>query len=216
MIVLQGITKHFPPNVTALRQVDLSIEAGESVAILGASGSGKTTLLDIIGTLSKPSEGTYTLLGNNSATFSARQLAWLRRSVFGYIFQSFNLIHDWPVKKNLDLALRYKGKLPRRKLQEALEGINLGEKLEAGVNTLSGGEQQRVAVLRTILRDPDIILADEPTGNLDAGNAELVMEMLFSLHRKGKTLLMITHNAELASRFARIIRLERGCIKEKP
>jgi len=214
VIVLKGIEKRFSNEVIALRGIDLAIRPGEAVAVLGASGSGKTTLMDIIGTLSNPTAGEYLLGGEKVARFGDRRLARARRDIFGYIFQSFNLIHDWTVRKNLQLAMRYKRGIRDKDLRDALERINLADKLEAKVNTLSGGEQQRVAIARTFLRDPDIILADEPTGNLDVDNAERVMGMLFTLHGNGKTLIMITHNVELAARFPRIIRLEKGLLTE--
>ena len=214
MIVLRGIEKRFSNEVMALRGIDLHIRSGEAVAVLGASGSGKTTLMDIIGTLSKPTAGEYVLRGEKVRGFGDFRLARARRDTFGYIFQSFNLIHDWTVKKNLQLAMRYRRKTSEKELQDALDRINLGDKLNARVNTLSGGEQQRVAIARTFLRDPDIILADEPTGNLDVDNAERVMGMLFALHARNKTLIMITHNTELADRFPRLIRLDKGLVIE--
>lgn len=214
MIILRGIEKRFANDVVALRGIDLCIRQGEAVAVLGASGSGKTTLMDIIGTLSKPSAGEYLLHGEKVAAFGDYRISRVRRDIFGYIFQSFNLIHDWTVKKNLQLAMRYRRKTHENDLRAALERINLADKLDAKVNTLSGGEQQRVAIVRTILRDPGIILADEPTGNLDIENAERVMDMLFTLHAADKTLIMITHSTDLASRFPRCIRLEKGRLLE--
>ena len=212
MISLQNIQKSFGPDAVALRKIDIEIEQGEAVAILGKSGSGKTTLMDILGTLSRPTGGTYLLNGECVNRLGDRRLSSLRRTTFGYIFQAFNLVNDWTVKKNLILAMRYSRKPGDAELQKALDSINLGDKLNARVNTLSGGEQQRVAILRTTMRNPEIILADEPTGNLDPVNADLVMSLLFKLREGGRTLIMITHSNELASRFPRLVRLEKGVV----
>ncbi len=212
MLQLLGIGKCFPPNIWALQDINFSVKKGEALAVLGASGSGKTTLFDIIGTLSKPTQGEYLIDGVNMASLNEKKISLLRRFTIGYVFQAFNLIHDWTVHKNLLLALKYHPHIKQQDIENKLDEIGLAHKLHAKINTLSGGEQQRVAIVRTILRDPQLILADEPTGNLDNKNAEIVMNMLFSLNKLGKTIIMITHNQDIAKSFSRTIHLINGHI----
>lgn len=214
VIRLVDVEQCFGSNVYGLRGVNLHVNTGEAVAVLGPSGSGKTTLMDILGVLRRPSGGQYFFQGSDVTRFGDADLTRLRRFAFGYIFQSYNLILDWSVKKNLQLALRHHGVLRDEALSHALASIGLGGKLEARVSGLSGGEQQRVAILRAVLRNPQIILADEPTGNLDAATAGNVLSMLLDLWKTGKTLIMITHSEALAAFFPRVMRLCDGRIVE--
>jgi putative ABC transport system ATP-binding protein len=209
LLQLEGITKVFETEdveTHALSDVHLSVEKGEWVAIIGPSGSGKSTLLAVLGLLDTPSRGTYLLDGRNVAGLSAADRALVRNRHIGFIFQSFNLIGDLTVFENVELPLTYRG-MPaaerKVKVERALERVGMSHRARHMPGQLSGGQQQRVAVARAVAGEPLLLLADEPTGNLDSKNGQQVMGLLSELHQSGATLLMVTHDpahARLATR----------------
>ena len=200
-------------ETTALDAIDLQIEAGEYVAITGPSGCGKTTLLGLLGLLDRPSSGRYLLQGQDVTLASPRELAALRRGRIGFVFQSFNLVDELSVQDNVQLALRY-GPLPeaeqRRRVAEVLERLGLTHRARHHPSQLSGGQQQRVAIARAIAARPALLLADEPTGNLDSAHGQEVMRLLRELNDEGTTLVMVTHSAEHAALASRTVRLLDG------
>lgn len=201
-------------KVHALQGVDLSVKNGEFVAIMGASGSGKSTLLNIIGCLDYPSEGSYTLDGVQVNGLDRRQLADIRNQKIGFIFQGFNLLSRTTALENVELPLLYdrsgRIKEPRQKAIAALEQVGLGDRLYHEPHQLSGGQQQRVAVARALVNQPAIILADEPTGNLDTQTSFEVMTVFRELHQQGITVVLVTHEEEIARFAKRVIRLRDG------
>ena len=200
LIRLQGVTKIFHAEEVethALSRVDLEIRAGEYVAVCGPSGCGKTSLLSILGLLDSPSEGSYVLAGEPVSTLNAAQRARVRARAIGFVFQAFNLIGDLTVYQNVELPLRYRGlgaAERRGAAHEALERVGLLHRLHHYPAQLSGGQQQRVAVARAVAGKPLVILADEPTGNLDSANGAAVMALLGELHAAGATLVVVTHD----------------------
>jgi putative ABC transport system ATP-binding protein len=216
MIELKRLTKRYRAGdveTTALNAIDLQIEAGEYVAITGPSGCGKSTLLGILGLLDAPTSGSYLLQGQEVAGRSSRELAALRRGRISFVFQSFNLVDDLSVHDNVRLALRY-GDLPakvqRERVNEVLERLGLTHRAAHHPSQLSGGQQQRVAIARAIASRPALLLADEPTGNLDSAHGQDVMRLLRELNDEGTTLVMVTHSAEHAALASRTIRLLDG------
>lgn len=200
----------------ALKDVSLKIEQGEFVMILGESGSGKTTLLHILGLMDESTEGEYFFDGQDAASLSEKEKAKLRNKKLGFVFQKYHLIKTMTTRENTELPLGYakKRKAERREAADAmLRRVGLSEKLHARVSELSGGQQQRVAIARALVGKPEMILADEPTGNLDSRTALEIMELLSSLHEEGNTIVMITHNERLVSYASRVIRLKDGRIK---
>jgi putative ABC transport system ATP-binding protein len=197
-------------DVRALDNIDVTVEKGEFVAILGASGSGKTTLMNIIGCLDNLSTGDYFLCGQNVSSLSGRALSYVRNEKIGFIFQGFNLVSTLTARENVELPLLYR-KTSRRKRQRlaeaALEMVGLSERARHKPSQLSGGQQQRVAIARAIAATPDIILADEPCGNLDSRSGAMVMSMLSRLNREGKTIVLITHDESAARSAGKIVRL---------
>ena len=219
MIHLAGISKTYGEGAgqcAALKGIDLRLDAGQALAVLGPSGSGKTTLLEIIGTLARPSGGRYTLNGTCVNELNDSALSALRNSVFGFVFQGFNLIPDMYLYENTALPLRYGPAGSRRgaeqAVSDALASVGLLDKIKNKCRELSGGEQQRAAIARAIIRKPKIILADEPTGNLDSANGAAVLELLTGLWKKGSTVVVITHSPEVAAKFPRIININDGKI----
>jgi putative ABC transport system ATP-binding protein len=216
MIELQQLTKrHRAGDVetTALDAIDLRIEAGEYVAISGPSGCGKSTLLGLLGLLDRPTSGRYLLQGEDVAARSERELAALRRGRIGFVFQSFNLVDEMTVQDNVLLALRYGGqpeKAQRARVAEVLERLGLAHRAQHHPSQLSGGQQQRVAIARAIAARPALLLADEPTGNLDSAHGQEVMRLLRELNDEGTTLVMVTHSAEHAALASRTVRLLDG------
>jgi putative ABC transport system ATP-binding protein len=201
--------------VRALDDVSLSVSAGEFVAVMGQSGSGKSTLMNMVGLLDRPTSGTYSLDGNAvSLTMSDRAQAKLRSEFIGFIFQNFNLLPNLDVLANVALPASYvkKNTSAKSKAKELLERVNLGHRLHHAPSKLSGGERQRVAIARALMNDPKVILADEPTGNLDSKSGDEVMKILLDLNKAGTTLLMVTHNEELATLANRTIRMKDGKI----
>jgi len=221
LIKLEGVTKVFftdEVETHALSGVHLEISRGEYVSIAGPSGCGKSTLLSILGLLDTPTEGTYTLNGSTVANLSLAERARIRNREVGFIFQSFNLIGDLTVFENVELPLTYRGmKASERKTRTtaALERVGMAHRARHLPSQLSGGQQQRVAVARALVGDPAILLADEPTGNLDSRNGEAVMDLLKDLHRAGATICMVTHDPRFARHAERTIHLFDGRVVEE-
>jgi ABC-type lipoprotein export system ATPase subunit len=205
-----------PPNeVSALRGVSLTIRRGERLALLGKSGSGKSTLLNLLGGLDRPTSGVIEVQGRNLASLSSKQLADYRLRTVGVIFQSFNLIASRTALQNVELPMLFSGVPPRKRLLEstkALQAVGLGARLHHRPSELSGGEGQRVAIARALVNDPAIVLADEPTGNLDSATATAIMELLLGhVSQRGATLVLVTHDEELARRSSdRVVWLRDG------
>lgn len=194
-----------------LKGINLNINEGDFVAIMGPSGSGKSTLLNIIGCLDLPSSGTYTLAGKDVSKLSQRDLAIIRNTHIGFIFQSFNLIPSLTIIDNVLLPSFYKGEENYQRANELLNSVGLGERLNFKPNELSGGQKQRVAIARALMNNPTFILADEPTGALDSKTGIEIMEIITSLNKKDKrTILMVTHDTNVAKKANRIIRLQDG------
>ena len=216
MISLSSVSKLYRTTeleTAALNNVDLDIDQGEFVAVMGPSGCGKSTLLNIIGLIDSPTSGEYRFGDQEVSSYSENQLADLRKGNLGFIFQSFNLIDELNVQENVELPLLYQEvpKQQRRGLVvEALELVDLSARAKHRPDQLSGGQQQRVAVARALVNNPKLILADEPTGNLDTKNGEDVMNMLSTLHQQGTTVLMVTHSPSYAERASRIVNLLDG------
>jgi len=216
MIKLENITKTYPMGkreLTVLSGVNLHIKQGELVAIMGPSGSGKSTILNLIGCLDKPTSGRYYLEDKEVSRLNGGELAQVRGKKIGFIFQTFNLLPRLSALANVELGMRYVGGSDRKKAVEALERVELGERANHRPTELSGGEQQRVAIARALVKNPPLLLADEPTGNLDSKSGEGIISTLTSLHaEQGITLVMITHDANIAHRCQRIIHLKDGQI----
>ena len=218
MIKLDNITKIFSTEevqTTSLNGVSLEIKEGEFVAIMGPSGCGKSTLLNIMGLIDTPTEGTYLLNGKDVSTLTENERTDIRKGVIGFVFQSFNLIDELNVNENVELPLLYMGvpaKERKERVLEVLRRMNMSQRGKHYPSQLSGGQQQRVAIARAVIGNPKIILADEPTGNLDSKNGLEVMEMLSQLNAEGTTIIMVTHSQHDATYANRIINLYDGQI----
>jgi putative ABC transport system ATP-binding protein len=215
MIELRGIGKVFErkgvERVQALRDVSLTVERGELFAIVGSSGSGKSTLMSIMGMLDLPSEGSYRIDGKDALDLSVAEQARWRNQRFGFVFQAFRLLPRATAVENVELPLLYSDRESIRGLAEAALGtVGLGDRIRHRPSEMSGGQQQRVAIARALVNTPDVILADEPTGNLDARSALEIMAVFQQLHRSGRTIVIVTHDAQMAEHCQRIARLERG------
>ena len=221
LIRMEGIKKIFYTDEVethALADIHMEIRPGEYVSINGPSGCGKTTLLSILGLLDTPTDGTYMLSGENVSNLSAADRARIRNRQIGFIFQAFNLIGDLTVYENVELPLTYRGMATaerKKRVQEALERVGMSHRMKHYPSQLSGGQQQRVAVARAVAGDPAILLADEPTGNLDSTNGEAVMELLRELHRGGATICMVTHDPRYSRHADRQIHLFDGRVVDE-
>ena len=218
MIKIENVKKVFRTEdveTWALREVSLEVKAGEFVAIMGPSGCGKSTLLNILGLLSSPTEGTYMLDGKDVSTLSESDRIKLRKGALGFVFQSFNLIDELNVSENIELPLLYMGvsaKERKEAVKAVIDRVAMGHRAKHFPSQLSGGQQQRVAIARAVISNPKLILADEPTGNLDSKNGREVMELLKELHREGTTIVMVTHSQRDASYADRVVNLFDGQI----
>lgn len=218
IISLKDVSKLYgfgDATTVALDEVNLTIEAGEFVAIMGPSGSGKSTLMNIIGLLDRPTHGEYKLSGRSVSRLRPNQSARVRRDKIGFVFQSFNLLPRLNVIENVALPLSYRRMTQGRRLRQAsavLERVGLADREYYMPRALSGGQTQRVAIARALVNNPDIIIADEPTGNLDSGASLIVMELLSELHKTGNTILMVTHNPELTRYADRVVYMHDGAV----
>jgi putative ABC transport system ATP-binding protein len=217
VITLEGITKVYRTGeveVAALKGISLHIPEGEFVAIMGPSGSGKSTLMNLIGCLDQPSSGRYILDGYDVSALTDDQLAWIRNRKIGFVFQSYNLIPRASAVHNVEMPLIYAGdnQQRRERAMAALESVGLLERAGHLPNELSGGQQQRVAVARALVTDPAILLADEPTGNLDSESSLEIMRLLRDLNQHGRTIVLITHESDIAAFAQRVVRVRDGVI----
>jgi putative ABC transport system ATP-binding protein len=217
VITLEGITKLYltgEVEVAALKGVSLHIPEGEFIAIMGPSGSGKSTLMNVIGCLDQPSSGRYILDGYDVSSLTDDQLAWIRNRKIGFVFQSYNLIPRASAVHNVEMPLIYAGdgQQRRERAMAALESVGLLERAGHLPSELSGGQQQRVAIARALVTDPAILLADEPTGNLDSESSLEIMKLLRDLNQQGRTIVLITHEPDIAAFAQRVVRLRDGVI----
>jgi putative ABC transport system ATP-binding protein len=218
LIALNRISKVYEmgqARVRALDGISLEVDRGDYVAVMGPSGSGKSTLMNIVGCLDTPSSGSYQLNGREIAHMQDDELAAIRNREIGFVFQTFNLLARADALRNVELPLVYSG-LSRAEREErarrALEAVGLGDRQHHRPNEMSGGQRQRVAIARALVNEPSILLADEPTGNLDSSTGEEIMGLIAELNQRGHTILLVTHEEELARKAARVIRLRDGLI----
>ncbi len=219
LVEIQDISKIYNPGeneVRALDHISLTIQKGEFVAIIGQSGSGKSTLMNMIGCLDVPTEGTYILNGQNVSKLSDNELSDIRNQEIGFIFQGFNLIANLTAQENVELPLIYRG-VPKKERHElsvaALKKVGLAHRMDHRPSEMSGGQQQRVAIARAIAQAPPVILADEPTGNLDSASSMEILDILKQLHAENRTVILITHDNGIAKQAKRVIRIKDGKIE---
>ena len=219
LVEIQDISKIYNPGeneVRALDHISLTIRKGEFVAIIGQSGSGKSTLMNMIGCLDVPTEGTYILNGQNVSKLSDNELSDIRNQEIGFIFQGFNLIANLTAQENVELPLIYRG-VPKKERHElsvaALKKVGLAHRMDHRPSEMSGGQQQRVAIARAIAQAPPVILADEPTGNLDSASSMEILDILKQLHAESRTVILITHDNDIAKQAKRVIRIKDGKIE---
>ncbi len=219
LVEIRDMCKIYNPGeneVRALDHVDVSIEKGEFVAIIGQSGSGKSTLMNMLGCLDVPTSGKYMLDGKDVSGLNDDELSDIRNKEIGFIFQGFNLIQNMTALENVELPLIYRGVSKGKRIQlskDALEKVGLGKRMQHKPAEMSGGQQQRVAIARAIAQAPPIILADEPTGNLDSASTKEIMGILQELHKEGRTIILITHDNEIAAQAKRVIKIKDGHIE---
>ncbi len=217
MIELNGVTKVYAgADTPALNGIDLSILRGEFVAIVGPSGSGKSTLLNLIGCLDRPTSGHVVLLGEDTSRLNDQRLSRLRNRSIGFIFQAFNLVPELTVEENVELPLVYAGITGNRRTltQAALNAVGIAHHSEQRAGRLSGGEQQRAAIARALVIDPPLVLADEPTGSVDPRSAAQIMQLLGQLHDQGRTIVVVTHNQQVAAAAQRVIGIDAGTVSD--
>lgn len=220
LIQLEHISKLYKigkDTISALQDVSFSLEKNEYIALIGSSGSGKSTLMNIIGCLDTPSGGTYMLNGQNVSRMKDNELAGIRNKEIGFVFQTFNLIPRMDALDNVALPLIYASiskKERKERSKEVLEKVGLGDRVHHKPNELSGGQRQRVAIARALINNPSILLADEPTGNLDSKTSYEIMELFENLHSAGNTIILVTHEPDIANHAKRIIRLKDGLVEE--
>ena len=218
-ITLESVYKDYKNGeeiTEVLKDINITVEDGEMVAIIGPSGSGKSTLMNIIGCLDRPTKGSYFLAGENTAKLADKRLAAIRNKHIGFVFQSFNLLPQYTAQENVELAMLYGDVSPgkaRGKALEALEMLGLKERLKHKPSQLSGGQKQRVAIARAIVNSPSIILADEPTGNLDSRTGHEVMDNFRDLNRDGRTVIIVTHDMDIAQQAQRTINIKDGMVE---
>jgi putative ABC transport system ATP-binding protein len=217
LIRMEGVSKLYrmgDVDVPALRRVDLTVEAGEHLALVGRSGSGKSTLMHLLGCLDRPTEGTYYLEGRDVSRLDSDERARIRREKIGFVFQNFNLLPRTSALENVELPLLYGSRLPDRErtrlAMESLERVGLKDRVHHHPSQLSGGQQQRVAIARALVHRPQILLADEPTGNVDSRSGESILSLLHELNEEGMTLILVTHDFSVAERARRTVTLQDG------
>jgi putative ABC transport system ATP-binding protein len=221
VIVTQNISKTYgkpPLQVFALRKTNLHIKKGDYIAIIGPSGSGKSTLMNLLGCLDKPSSGKIFIDGSDVSTLNENELARIRREKIGFIFQKYNLIPTLNALENVELSMGFAGvdlQTRTKKAKQLLEMVELSKRLTHKPSELSGGEQQRVAIARALANNPSIILADEPTGNVDSKSGDNIMRILENVNKKGETIIVVTHNMAIAQRAKRVLRIQDGEVQEE-
>ncbi|MGA3119333.1 MAG: ABC transporter ATP-binding protein [Polyangiaceae bacterium] len=219
LVALEAVSRFYTAGDTVVRALDgvtLSIDGGEFVAIMGPSGSGKSTLMNVLGCLDRPTDGRYSLAGREVSRLSKAELADVRNRVLGFVFQSFNLLPRTSALENVELPLMYqglRGRERRRRAVEALESVGLGDRIEHNPNQLSGGQQQRVAIARALVTKPRLVLADEPTGNLDSRTSLDVMAILQELGGQGITVVLVTHEPDVAQFATRVVVVKDGQVR---
>ena len=221
VIVTQNVTKTYgkpPLQVSALRETNLHVKQGDYIAIIGPSGSGKSTLMNLLGCLDKPTKGKIFIDGRDVSTLNETELARIRREKIGFIFQKYNLIPTLNALENVELAMGFAGvdaQTRTKKAQQLLEMVELSKRLTHKPSEMSGGEQQRVAIARALANNPSIILADEPTGNIDSKSGDNIMRILENVNKKGETIIVVTHNLAIAQRAKRVLQIQDGEVREQ-
>jgi len=221
VIITQNISKTYgkpPVQVFALRDTNLQIKQGDYIAIIGPSGSGKSTLMNLLGCLDKPSSGKIFIDGKDISMLNENELARIRREKIGFIFQKYNLIPTLNALENVELSMGFAGvesQIRTTKAKKLLEMVELSKRMTHKPSEMSGGEQQRVAIARALANNPSIILADEPTGNVDTKSGENIMNILEEVNRRGETIIVVTHNMAIAQRAKRVLRIQDGLVKEE-
>jgi putative ABC transport system ATP-binding protein len=221
VIVTQNISKTYgkpPVQVLALRETNLQIKQGDYIAIIGPSGSGKSTLMNLLGCLDKPTTGKIFIDGKDISTLNERELARIRREKIGFVFQKYNLIPTLNALENVELSMGFAGvdsQTRTKKAKQLLELVELSKRLTHKPSEMSGGEQQRVAIARALANNPSIILADEPTGNVDSKSGDNIMRILEDVNKQGETIIVVTHNMAIAQRAKRVLRIQDGEVREE-